>query len=981
MRNKNCFKMLFGGALALVMASTSVFGTVGPARVEAAGNPGDPILVASFWNSDNDTSDTIYYSTDGLNFHEICEAFTDGDRNDPEYNKVTLTHHSYVYADAGLGAGESGNATLNGFQTNPKVLKLDADRNYIYNGTDPYNDETLHDPCIFYYDPDGEGTGDEGYFWMVSGYKTGTGDARRVVIMLSYSRDLIHWSFPSSGSTTNIKLTELPPVNNDRSLYYNSDAWDMVAPDITICDGKLYVCFSIGYFALHHSEDNRDNKSIYDEMYPYMAEITSITMPKYADTSDPSVTYTPDPAKMPEASQEMQVTYSDAKPVKLPCMTSGTAYYRPEGAHNHIDASIYEEGGYYYYSIKENGVTNEIWRTTDLSRVSDPNAWELVSYDVITGYEGPCLIKYGNEYFMYVDRLSGFRPTNLNGDQEAAFTTEGVHVIKASIGTTGKLDGQTGWLESNAKEIRTYKLGSNTETKTTRHGTVYVATGKAAEVVRAAARSVGYNDSDLYGSVNASDWASEGWYHKESYLDQNVFGQENVQFHKFYYVDNKRIGSSATTDLGTVREMDGNPYFFQANAGDPDRDGMMFCGYAYDGYNRGEPSVNLPVDWDYYNQVGKAAYGTANTAWYTYFYEWDGIRRKCGDENNNRLYKNGNTGNWYRLDSGDGHVVKGAFGYTNDQGYNCFLWFDQNNGIWMRGTGDDSVVDGPGSFQYWDKTRSLDGFATITLNRRNYYIDNWGSAWYFRYDFVNGNVYGPYLQNVDKAGLLPVVEFHSPKLDILSEEGHPTEGYAWYKPEGEGGLWYWYENGVRQGTNMDAQGVYGRDEASGKAINRGREIADGNILDENGNGTWFWLDSDRNGARAVGKEVWVPYIFQDEGTWTPEQMKNVAQESDECMRDYVLQCMVQSTGKWVRYDENGRMMKGWVTIEGELADIYKDQAGNRYYYDTKTGLMAKGWITMDGNKYYFDPTFGTLTIGDREIDGTIYHFDDQGILR
>ena len=34
--------------------------------------------------------------------------------------------------------------------------------------------------------------------------------------------------------------------------------------------------------------------------------------------------------------------------------------------------------------------------------------------------------------------------------------------------------------------------------------------------------------------------------------------------------------------------------------------------------------------------------------------------------------------------------------------------------------------------------------------------------------------------------------------------------------------------------------------------------------------------------------------------------------------------------------------------------------GNIYYYDTKTGLMAKGWVTIDGTTHYFDETTGVL---------------------
>ena len=62
----------------------------------------------------------------------------------------------------------------------------------------------------------------------------------------------------------------------------------------------------------------------------------------------------------------------------------------------------------------------------------------------------------------------------------------------------------------------------------------------------------------------------------------------------------------------------------------------------------------------------------------------------------------------------------------------------------------------------------------------------------------------------------------------------------------------------------------------------------------------------------------------------------------------------------MRYDEDGKMLKGWVTIEGELANLYPKQAGNRYYYDYKTGLMAKGWTVIGGARYHFDEQTGVM---------------------
>ena len=165
---------------------------------------------------------------------------------------------------------------------------------------------------------------------------------------------------------------------------------------------------------------------------------------------------------------------------------------------------------------------------------------------------------------------------------------------------------------------------------------------------------------------------------------------------------------------------------------------------------------------------------------------------------------------------------------------------------------------------------------------------------------------------------------------------------------GSDGKQYWYEDGVLQGTYNDPKGVLG------DGTVRGREIYDP------ATDAWYWLDSVYNGAKAVGKEVWIPYIYQNEAGFSEQDILDNAAASDDGLQKFTADCIRQRTGKWVRYDENGKMLKGWVTIEGALADCYPDQKGNTYYYDNKTGLMAKGNITLDGKDYYFDEITGVL---------------------
>lgn len=144
--------------------------------------------------------------------------------------------------------------------------------------------------------------------------------------------------------------------------------------------------------------------------------------------------------------------------------------------------------------------------------------------------------------------------------------------------------------------------------------------------------------------------------------------------------------------------------------------------------------------------------------------------------------------------------------------------------------------------------------------------------------------------------------------------------------EEENGNWYWYENGVKQGTE-----------------GRGKEIYD---PDSN---AWYWLDSVDGGKKATGKDL---YQESDAGAWAEDQETG--------------------TWKWVRYDENGHMVKEWYTNENGL-----------YYFDPVYGTMAKGYTVIDGQLYYFDEQFGTGAACSYDgingwvvIDGNRYRYEN-----
>ena len=121
----------------------------------------------------------------------------------------------------------------------------------------------------------------------------------------------------------------------------------------------------------------------------------------------------------------------------------------------------------------------------------------------------------------------------------------------------------------------------------------------------------------------------------------------------------------------------------------------------------------------------------------------------------------------------------------------------------------------------------------------------------------------------------------------------------------ENGKKYWYENGVKQGTT-----------------GRGKEIYDPD------SDAWYWLDAVQGGAMTVNKDV---YQESKAGQWADKP---------------------DGTGKWVRYDENGHMVKGWQTTDK-----------GTYYFDLITGAMAKGAGDIDGVPCAFDEYTGIALDG------------------
>lgn len=125
------------------------------------------------------------------------------------------------------------------------------------------------------------------------------------------------------------------------------------------------------------------------------------------------------------------------------------------------------------------------------------------------------------------------------------------------------------------------------------------------------------------------------------------------------------------------------------------------------------------------------------------------------------------------------------------------------------------------------------------------------------------------------------------------------------------------------------------------------------------NGQAYWYD---NGVLARSKEVYDPqtdawYWFEADGTMARD-------------KDVFIVLNADGTGKWTRYDSDGRMVKG---------ESYKN--GAWYYFDLTTGAMAKGFVNLpqsddpNGKWVYYDPITGKMQYGEQYIDGYWYYFD------
>lgn len=382
------------GVAALVAAAVLAGGS--PAKAAAVDYP--DVQIAAFWNSTQDTTDSLYMSANGVDFQQIGTPF-----------KVVNGH-------------------------------VEGMPSYV---------QPIRDPGLTY-------SKTTKTFWISGGYTQWQGGSCRFTPMLASSKDLNSWSCPNSGSATNLVPSVMPASAASQGGGFDSCGTELFVDD----NGDGYIVTTLGYFAGFHGGSSAD-----DRMQPYIVKVSGLRA---------------------GANKEAQpiLTYGRLDPI-----TGLDA-----SGHDWLDPSLYKEGNTYYLSIKKNGVTNQIYSSTDPLA----NNWKLVCADVVTGYEAPCLTKYKGQYYMYTDKLADY-PAGAADGRTGTFVTE-----------SGSLTG--GWHAT--RRITTTNVDGRSVPN--RHGTVITITDPEAKAVIFRQRErAGYGtyEPGLQGWVtkgSAKYWYDEG---------------------------------------------------------------------------------------------------------------------------------------------------------------------------------------------------------------------------------------------------------------------------------------------------------------------------------------------------------------------------------------------------------------------------------------------------------------------------------------
>ena len=185
---------------------------------------------------------------------------------------------------------------------------------------------------------------------------------------------------------------------------------------------------------------------------------------------------------------------------------------------------------------------------------------------------------------------------------------------------------------------------------------------------------------------------------------------------------------------------------------------------------------------------------------------------------------------------------------------------------------------------------------------------------------------------------------------------------------------------------------------------------------------WYWLDSEEGGAMAVDKLIeddedyyyvdgngvmvtntWVKVVNEDQDDSDPAEYRYyymqasgkayTAPESSDTVRFRTID------GKRYAFDDDGRMLYGWVTADGDMQNEEDGWVDAMYYLGSwEDGAMKTGWnnitvfdeIRDDDMDYWFffksngkkekatDTT--NKQIKEKKVNGKRYAFDERGVM-
>lgn len=188
-------------------------------------------------------------------------------------------------------------------------------------------------------------------------------------------------------------------------------------------------------------------------------------------------------------------------------------------------------------------------------------------------------------------------------------------------------------------------------------------------------------------------------------------------------------------------------------------------------------------------------------------------------------------------------------------------------------------------------------------------------------------------------------------------------------------------------------------------------------------GKWYWLDGEQDGAMARNKLLVdgdSTYYVDSDGVMVQNdwvEVPNEGQDDGDDLAEYHYYYMLSNgrayrsnsgairfktiSGRKYAFDDEGRMLYGWIDSQGNRLEGESDwaQSGDMYYCGSwNDGAMSTGWRRInvydekEGNDmehwFYFNnngkkehkPENSEVYLKEKKINGVTYAFDERGVM-